>query len=453
MSKSIEKMPEVPLWVKTNFEQYERALNGEQSSAIHALRKQAYDFFIAKGMPTAKNEDWKYTSLSNLSSGTYKLSQLTPAVSLREEALAAYLITAHKNIRMVFCDGRFSPELSTLIPGKSAIGGVEVKPYKSFLEDYREGPDLNLTIDPKENKFESSQPIIALNTTFFQDGIRITIEQSTKVKEVIQLIFINSDRSDAVFQTPRILIEAAQGCDVNIVESYIGLGKSNSLSMPLTEMIVKENAHVGLHKIILEGEAACLLGNTLVRQDRDSRVSLNLISFSGKLIRNEVRLTLNGANCNSSINGLTVIDEDQHVDNHTVIDHAKPHCESREKIKGIYGDKSKGVFNGTIIVRENAQKTNALQSNQSILLSPDATIDTKPQLKIWADDVKCTHGATVGQIDEDALFYLRSRGLDKKTARDLLIKAFASDVITEIENEPLRTYLSALLEKRLETLN
>lgn len=236
---------------------------------------------------------------------------------------------------------------------------------------------------------------------------------------------------------------------MEVIETYAGINDGGYFTNSVTEIFAKPGAKVRHAKLGFESAQALHLGKIGVRQERDSSVATLAFTIGGALVRNEVDPVLDGTGCEGVLNGLTILDDTQHVDNCTVIDHAQPNSESHELFKGIYLGKSRGVFSGTIIVRQDAQKTNAIQNNQSLLLSDEASIETKPQLKIWADDVKCTHGATVGQLDEDAMFYLRSRGIPLEAARNMLVHAFASDVLREETNESLRAYLETRLLQKL----
>lgn len=437
----------IPEWVRINFEALENSLNGNKTKPIHKVRKQALELLKLKGLPTPKDEEWKYTNISEVSSKNFKLNQASSKLKLDD--ISKYLIAGNDAHRLVFVDGRFTSELSNLELGNEAVKGLSLSSLNSALENAAQFKDYYSSISLDGKDFATDLAIVALNTAFANEGLAINVSGGTKIEKSIQLLFVTTAKEEGVFSPARVLINAAKGSSIDVVESHVALGEKYYLSAPLTEINIAENAEVNFYKIGSENQASYHLGNIILKQERDSRSNIMLFTLGGKIVRNEVHLKLNGNNCNAMINGLSVLSGQQHVDNHTVIDHAMPNSESREKIKGIYADKSKGVFNGTIIVREDAQKTNAYQSNQTILLSKDATIDTKPQLKIWADDVKCTHGATVGQLDDNAMFYLRSRGIEKNTARNMLVHAFASEIFSEIKEESLKVHLETLLSDKL----
>lgn len=324
--------------------------------------------------------------------------------------------------------------LSEVLSRKYTIG-EKVKAEGEFISDFTSilvvnGHTENLQ---KVKEIDSSLPFVRLNTQFSPGAFELTLSPETPV----HIVYVT--KGDNVFSSPRCIVKG-EGL---LVESFVGEGAY--LNCPVTTFEVSPNKRIEHVRIIQE--TGDHISSVLARLNRDSYFSSTAFSFDGKLIRNDVVMTLAGENGFGVLNGLSIGKGSQHIDNNTVIDHAVPHCESRELYKGIYDDTSKGVFGGTIIVRPDAQKTNAIQSNRAILLSDDATIDTRPQLKIWADDVKCTHGATVGKLDEDALFYLRSRGVPSKLARAMLIKAFASEV--QISNDQVAELVESLIASKL----
>lgn len=448
---SADQRPLFPRWVKDNFDAFENSLNGQKSGQVHKVRRQAFSVFEKSGLPLSSNEEWKYTNISNLANINFKLPEKTR--QLKPEQLNPYLISDQNSPRAVFIDGKFSAEHSNItLHDQSGTFRAEKTCTYSFVKNISDtSGELNdFYTSLAMNAASGSQelPIVALNTAFSSDSLVINAGSGYSMQGLLQLLFISSAEDDDLFYAPRVIINAEKSSKINIVESFAALGSKRYLNVPLTEINIQENAEVNYCKLVFENDSAYHLGNLLIRQADSSRSSALFFTTGSKLTRNEASILINGSNAEARINGLTVIDNQQHVDNHTVIDHAVPNSESHEKIKGIYAGKSKGVFNGTIIVREDAQKTNAYQSNQAVLLSQGASIDTKPQLKIWADDVKCTHGATVGQLDESALFYLRSRGIDKNTARNMLLHAFASEVFEFIKQDNLLSYLeSKLVEK------
>jgi Fe-S cluster assembly protein SufD len=281
----------------------------------------------------------------------------------------------------------------------------------------------------------------ALNTAFLEDGAFVSIARGKVVEEPIHLLFLSTTHGEGAVCHPRSLILAGEGSQATVIESYVGTGDDVYFTNAVTEIVAGPAAVVDHYKLQRESEEAFHVATLQVQQARNSTLSSHAVTLGGALVRNEVNAVLDDEGCTCTLNGLYLAAGRQHVDNHTVIDHARPRCTSHELYKGILDGQAHGVFNGKIYVRQDAQKTDAKQTNQTLLLSEDATINTKPQLEIYADDVKCTHGATVGQLDDEALFYLRTRGIDKEAARHLLTYAFANDVISRVKVAPVRAHL------------
>lgn len=431
-------------WVTQKFHAFERALNGSARGPVHALREKAFQDFSRLGFPTPQQEDWRYTNVAPIARGNF---DLVPAAEIQAEQIALAATRIPKALSpwtALFVDGTFVPSASTL-PNEGA--GLRVC---SLREVFKSG-SLDRDVEACLAQLASSreQPFIALNTSFLRDGLLIHARKGTKLAEPINVVFVNGQNRLPVFIPARVLVIAEENAELTIIENYIGASDSEYLVNQVTEIFAASGALVDHYKVQNDSAAAFHYGAVSASVGRDSMFRTHCFSLGGLLVRNEVYPVLNGSGTTAVLNGLSVMRSSQHVDNSTVIDHAKPHCESHELYKGIYADKSTGVFSGTIIVRPDAQKTNALQTNQSILLSPDATVESRPQLKIWADDVKCTHGATVGQLDEHALFYLRSRGVPKDDARNMLIHAFASDVISSVKVAELKAMLEEMLSNRL----
>ena len=269
------------------------------------------------------------------------------------------------------------------------------------------------------------------------------------VEAPIHIVHVTTAASEGRVATPRLRIDAEQEAQVTVVESHVGAQGVRYLSLPVGEIVAASGSIVDYYRLQLESEAAHHVSGLSVEQHKDSVARAHIFSFGGALVRNNAHMVLNGAGAQSVINGLSLLSGSQHVDNTTTIHHREPNTESREHFKGIYAKDSRGVFSGTIVVDKIAQKTNAFQSNQALLLSSNASIDSRPQLKIWADDVKCTHGATVGQLDAEAMFYLQSRGISKEDARAFLVHAFASEVLTSVQCAPVKEYVEAAISERL----
>jgi Fe-S cluster assembly protein SufD len=339
-------------------------------------------------------------------------------------------------------DGHFSPELSSL---QALPAGVQVRSLAAAIEA---GEDLIAARLAQFARDEESG-FLALNTAFLQDGAFLRIAPGTVVEQPIHVVFVSTNQSEPTMSHPRSLIVAEDGCQATIVESYVSLGNGTHLSNAVTELVAGQGAVIEHVTLALQTASAFHVAALGVHQERASNVTLHSFSLTAGLVRNDVTVVLDGDGSECMLNGLFVGDGHGHIDNHTTIDHVKPRCTSQELYKGILGGQSSGVFNGYIRVRPDAQKTSARQTNKNLLLSPGAQINTKPQLDISADDVKCYHGSTIGQLDADALFYLRARGIDKHAARVMLTHAFANEMIERLRNQPLRRRLEALVLTRL----
>jgi Fe-S cluster assembly protein SufD len=402
---------------------------------LRTLRQRAIDRFAEAGFPTTDDEEWKFTSVAPIAERRFALAEnaaAPPAV----EMLAPWT-GALGGCRLVFVNGAFAPDLAAGDPP----AGVQVSSLRAALVSGA------AALEPHLGRLARSDrhPFTALNTGFLHDGALVTVAPGTVAAEPISLLFVSVSPDGTVVSHPRVLVVAGDRSQVRIVESYVGPAGQAYFANAVTEVVAGEGAVVDHYKLQRESRGAFHVGTMHVLAGRDSAFSSHSIALGGALVRNEVIAVLEGEGGDCMLNGLYLADGRQLVDNHTTIDHAKPHCGSRELYKGILGGHARAVFNGKIVVRQDAQKTDAKQTNKALLLSDDAQINTKPQLEIFANDVKCTHGAAVGQLDPDALFYLRARGLDARQARDLLIHAFAGDVLGRIGIEALRN----ALEERL----
>jgi Fe-S cluster assembly protein SufD len=431
-----------PEWITQNFRAVEQSGSDDRSSGLQTLRKRAFGDFQRLGFPTAQLEDWRFTNPSPIARQPFTLAKpetLSQARILESDALVPRSIVPNS---IVFIDGRFFADRSILPEQKGLTVGM--------LGDSSVTPELLGRIGTIAPGTE--QALIALNTAFLRDAVVIHVARGVKVEEPIHVVFVGGGSTEDALIPARVLVVAEDNSAVTVIESFVGYPRSRYFVNQVTEVVAAQGASVDHYKIQRESETAFHYGAIAATLARDSQFRTHTFSFGGSLVRNEVYPVLAGTGVHALLNGLTVLRDAQHVDNSTTIDHAQPHCESHELYKGVYAGKSTGVFSGTIIVRPDAQKTNALQTNQSLLLSSDASVDSRPQLKIWADDVKCTHGATVGQLDENAMFYLRSRGVREADARNMLIHAFASDVISSVQVAPLRVHLEEALTERLEQI-
>jgi Fe-S cluster assembly protein SufD len=390
--------------------------------------------FAELGFPTDRNEDWRFTNLTALAKVAFQLGSTRMGPDVEELLRAAPPIAT----RLVFVNGHYQPGLTSV---GGLPKGVVLDRLSSVLFE-RPGwaePHLAQHADDEEQAF------VALNTSLLREGAFLLVPKGVVVESPIQIIWLNLADGEPTMAHPRSLFILGEDSQATIVETHFGMPEQQYFANAVTEIVLENNAQLDHMKLQREGKSAFHLATTQVRQARGSNFRTHYLGFGGGLVRNEVRTVLDAEGCEATVNGLYLASGTQHMDNLTVIDHAQPHCASHELYKGILDGKSHGVFNGKIFVRQDAQKTDAKQTNQTLLLSEDATINTKPQLEILADDVKCTHGATVGQLDAESLFYLRSRGLGAAEARALLTFAFANDIIGRIRVPALRKQLETQL--------
>ena len=415
--------------------QFAGTVDTQDAPWLQSIRKAAITRFGELGLPGKRNEDWKYTSLTPLTKIPFKLAKELPSVS--ETLINEYAIA--DSHQLVFVNGVYCPELSRV---EDVPEGVVIADLATAVSKHSELVEPHLARYAQHDELA----LTALNTAFIKDGTFIHVPTNGVVEKPIHIIHVNVTTDEPTMCFPRHLIVAERSSQVT--ESYVGKSDQQSLTNSVVELVADANARVDHYKVVRESDSAFHIANLQVKQQRDSNVFSHYFALGGGLIRNESRTLFAGENAECTFNGLYMGHGKQHIDNHTVIDHAVPHCNSYELYKGLLDDKSHGVFNGKIFVRIDAQKTDAKQTNQCILLSDDAVIDTKPQLEIFADDVKCTHGATIGQLDEKALFYLRARGIKLEQARRLLIYAFANDVVERVAVEPVRQQLQDTLLAR-----
>jgi Fe-S cluster assembly protein SufD len=423
-------------WYRQQFRTHKAELPGACLPWLNKLRAQALERFMESGFPTLKHEDWKYTDVRPIAMcrlAAAAVGALPPA-----ELLAPFALDAHE---LVFVDGRYAPRLShpgTLPPGVRVASLAEVLAGDaSALE-----PWFSRHARPEEGGFA------ALNATFLRDGAYVHLRRNTEVEPPIHLLFVSTSRADTVAHT-RNLIVAEPGSRATVVESYVGLGDGAYLTNAVTEIAAEAGSVLEHYRLQREGEGAWHVGGTHVHQSRDSRYTSHAVALGARLARHELGVALDAEGTECVLNGLYATRARQHVDNHTRIDHLKPHGTSREWYKGVLDGASRGVFSGRIVVHPQAQHTDAEQNNRNLLLSPDAEADSRPQFEIYADDVKCAHGSAEGSLDLDQLFYLRSRGLDEPLARSLLVYAFAADVLARMRLVPVRVQLERQLARRL----
>jgi len=421
----------------SDFRRFQAAVPHGEPAWLRELRERALSRFAELGFPTARrgNEPWKYTNVAPIAEGGFAYAT-GPAPSVTADGIRSGIVWEDGWHNLVFVNGRYSPALSTA----AAAGGVRVG---SLAEAVRaEGPLVRRHL-ARHAEFQDSG-FTALNTAFLSDGAFVHLPEDAELAAPVHLVFVSAGGAAPSVSHPRTLVIAGANSRATVIESYIGFGGARYLTNAVTEIALEDGAQVDHYKLMLERPDAFHVGTTRVDQGRDSTY-FSLSYAKGALIgRNDLRVTLDGPGGSSYLNGLYVTAGSQHLDNYINIDHAKPHCTSRLYYKGILDGESRAVFGGTVLVRPGAVKTDAYQEDKNLLLSEEAEVDSKPSLEIYADDVKCGHGATAGTVTEDAIFYMRSRGLDLERASTLLIQGFASDITDRVRNAPLRAYLERL---------
>jgi len=428
-------------------EQYASAFKRKQTGGangtppwLSALRESGMSSFDALGFPTSRNEDWKYTSLEKLAAQNFASSNGESKILHSDEIFARSMIDLDAP-RLVFINGRYSAPLSGV---GNSVGDVAIQSLAEFIK--RDDPSVAARLGHYAKP--QRQAFTALNTAFLDDGAAISIPAKRRVERPISLLFVSTAPSHPVVSYPRTLIMLGADSEAKIVESYLGINGSAYFCNAVTELVGDAGAVVEHVRLQQESDEGFHIGTLAANLARGCHLTAHALSLSGGLVRNNVRVILNGEGAACVLNGLYLADGKQHIDNFTEIEHAQPRASSLELYKGILGGSAHGVFNGKIIVHKDAQKSDARQTNKNLLLSANAMVNSKPQLEIYADDVKCSHGSTIGQIDADAMFYLRSRGLDVEQARSMLSFAFASDIVGRIKIASVRERLDEYLVGR-----
>jgi len=415
--------------------------NADEPAWLLSARKDGAERFAELGIPTLHDEDWRFTNVAPIARLAFK-PVLAPAPhGVTGEALRQ--LGAFAGGKLVFVNGRFAPELSSIA---KLPEGVKVMSLAAALAGE---PAL---VEKHLFRFARTDlnAFTALNAAFFEDGAFVYVPAGKAVAEPIHLLFVSTARDNGNTAHPRNLIVAERGSRVTVVESYVSLGDAAYFTNSVTELVAGENAVVEHLKFQDENQQAFHIATVAAHLGRASNVVTHSIALGAKLSRTNIYATLAGEGLECILNGLYLTRGEQLADHYMVVEHAQPHCASHEYFNGILADKSKGVFHGRILVRPGAQKTDAKQTNKNLLLSDDATAATKPQLEIYADDVKCTHGATIGQLNDESIFYLRTRGIPLEKARRMLIHAFAGEIIDRVRSEPVREELDKLVWDRLE---
>lgn len=419
------------------FAQFEKDAAQNGLAWLNPIRQAAIDRFSELGFPTTRDEDWRFTNVTAIARTPFRLSH-DGYIELVPQDIDPFVFPGLKCSQIVFVNGRYSPGLSNLLP---LPNGVRIASLAQALTSDRSliEPHLAQYADYQRDAFS------ALNTAFMYDGAFVYITKGTVLQEPIYILYISTATADPIITHPRNLIVMDENSQATIVEDHASLGSDVYFSNVVTEAIVGENSVLSYYFIERESKKAFNVSTLRIQQGRSSNVVTHSMLIGGALVRSNVHPILAGEGGECIVNGLFMSTGRQHMDNYMRVEHASPHCDSRQLYKGILDGRSRGVFHGRIIVHKNAQKTDAKQTNKNLLLSDDAQIDTKPQLEIYADDVKCTHGATIGQMDKDAIFYMRSRGIAEESARALLLLAFTGENLQRMKVEPIRKRLEEIV--------
>ena len=426
------------------FETRSPTATAEAPDWLEPIRRTAMDRFTVTGFPTARDEEWRFTPVTPIVQSNWRHAPGSARVSRQD--LESFTFGHPEWITLVFVDGVYREDLST---GTKSSTGIRAQ---SLAEAFRaDGSSLRRHL--ARYAWVESSPFTALNTALIREGAFIQVDSNTDASRPVHLIFVTTKEAHGCVIQPRNLIVIDRGARASVIESYVSLSSgSSSWTNTVTEVVLGANAWLEHTRIQRESERAYHIGGTYVEQQRDSHYRSFSMAMGGALARHNLHARLSAENVETLLYGLYITRGDQLVDNHTAIYHDQPDCRSWEVYKGILDGRSRAVFNGKVLVQPIAQRTDAKQTNRNLLLSDGARVDTKPQLEIFADDVKCTHGATVGQLDDLALFYARSRGVPAKDAQRLLTYAFAAEVIGEVTLEPVRMELESLLRERLGAL-
>jgi len=405
---------------------------------VDRIRNAAAQTFRTLPFPTTHDEDWKYTNVAPIVRGSFPptIGYASDLPSLADVEQRFPIGSAGS--RLVFVDGRYVAELSQVSAGRAVV--------QDLAQAFDDSPDL---VEAHLGRYVPADlnAFTALNTSLIEEGALVWIPNGAVVEEPIHLLFLSIAARASTH--PRVLISLGRASEATIVETYAALGDGSRFTNAVAEMVLGEGAVLEHYRVVEESDSAYHIETTEVHQSRDSTYTSFSMNARAAIGRNDLHVRLAGEGASCTLNGLSVTQAEEHVDNHTLIDHIEPHGTSRQLYKGVLDDQSRTVFNGKIIVRPDAQRTDAQQANRNLLLSEDAVLDTKPQLEILADDVKCTHGATVGQLDDEMVFYLKSRGLNDEPARAILTYGFASDVVASVRDRSVRVHLDRLLAQRL----
>ena len=408
-------------------------------ASVHDVRSEAIKSFEDKGFPSKRDEAWKYTSLNSLLKHDYSVFPKQDN-DLEFRDVKKYFIHDIDSYKIVFIDGKYASNLS-----QTTHDGIDVCLMSTALSK----PKYQLIIENYFNKAATKDSLPSLNTAFSKEGAYIHIPKNKVVEKPIQILHFSTGNESALMLQPRNLIVVDENSHVQIIERHQSLTENAVLTNSVTEIFANKRAIVDYYKLQNDKQTASLIDNTFIKQKRESHASVHTFTFGGQLTRNNLNFYQEGERIDSTLKGVTIIGDKQHVDHNTLVHHIEPNCESHQDYKGIFGDRSTGVFNGKIVVDKIAQKTNAFQANNNILLSDKASINTKPQLEIFADDVKCSHGCTIGQLDDSAMFYMRSRGIPEKEAKALLMFAFSNNVLDSVKIPEIKQRITKIIATKL----
>ncbi len=423
-------------------ERFEQMQADAVDTHLKAIRDEAFNQFSRTGIPTVKHEEWKYTQINEFFSKDYRFTTDLKEQFFTAQDLEALQIpgTSEANV-IVFVNGHYHPELSTIKSEELEILSLQEAAHNQFA------PIVENHLGHSAQYHKDG--INALNTAFIQEGVFIHVMKNRSARHPVYFYNITDARNGNIFAQPRVLVHVDVNAHLQMVETFSTIGSDESFTNQIIEMVVEKDAVVDFYKIQNDAPNSTIVSTTHVHQIGTSIANVVTVSLSGGLVRNNLNMVMSAPNSLANMYGLYLQNGHTHVDNHTVVDNLEPNCVSNELYKGILNGHSTGVFNGKIFVRQKAQKTNAYQSNKNILLSENASVNTKPQLEIFADDVRCSHGCTVGQLDEEALFYMRSRGVSNATATSLLLHGFALDILQKIKPSEIRLYVDELVKKSL----
>ncbi len=439
MSSVIEVSGEVESYIEV-FNELKKSKFRSDPSWLKELRSEAIKEFSKIGFPSPKDEDWRFTNLAPIIRSSFHVADKPCEVSITNlNSISSLFINDLNQIRLVFVDGSFIPQLSFL---EKISDGVAIKPIRQAIEENEDIVADNI------GKFAEikGQTFTALNTAFFEDGLFIYIPRLKMLDTPIYAVYVSTREKPKYMTNLRNLIVAEESTQLTVIEHYVSLSDEIHFSNIVTEISSGCNSNVEHYKLEMEGLKSFNISTLRVQQQRDSSIRSHSVLLGGSLVRNNIHPVLEGEGCYSFINGLYMASDKQHLDNFMKVEHVGPHCDSRQFYNGVLDGSSKGVFHGRIVVHENAAKTDAKQTNRNLLLSNRAQIDTKPQLEIYNQDVKCTHGATIGQLDRDAIFYMQSRGISKQNAENIMLKAFANQSISSMKVDSLKKYLEQKVE-------